>query len=205
MALASTAESFLEEFNRAADTLPSSSWAVPRSGCRLSTSEPPVGNGGTGLADGANAVSWLTAGRWRTARPGRRTGHETHRSDDKRTALALAVTLVMAGAGSARAQDARNLTVEQVAFDAVQAPVGAPAANPLHVSAWVDHPDNTYAYGERLRLFVQTNKDAYVTVLNVGPDGGTTMLFPNRSVRTTGYGRTRLPRFPIRRCRQASR
>ena len=99
---------------------------------------------------------------------------------DKRTALALAVTLVVAGAGSTQAQDARNLTVEQVAFDVVQAPVGAPTANPLNVSAWVDHPDNTYAYGERVRLFVQTNKDAYVTVLNVGPDGATTMLFPNR-------------------------
>ena len=100
--------------------------------------------------------------------------------NDKRTALALAVTLVVVGAGNARAQDARNLTVEQVAFDVVQAPVGAPTTNPLHVSAWVDHPNNTYAYGERVRLFVQTNKDAYVTVLNVGPDGATTMLFPNR-------------------------
>ena len=27
---------------------------------------------------------------------------------------------------------------------------------------------------------MQTNKDAYVTVLNVGPDGSTTVLFPNR-------------------------
>ena len=100
--------------------------------------------------------------------------------NDKGAALALAVTLVAVGAASAPAQDARNLTVEQVAFDVVQAPVGAATANPLHVSAWVDHPDNTYAYGERVRLFVQTNKDAYVTVLNVGPDGATTMLFPNR-------------------------
>ena len=98
----------------------------------------------------------------------------------KRIALALAATLVVAGAGSALAQDARNLTVEQVAFDVVQTPPGAPTTNPLHVSAWVDHPDNTYAYGERVRVFVQTNKDAYVTVLNVGPDGATTMLFPNR-------------------------
>ena len=95
-------------------------------------------------------------------------------------ALALAVTLVVAIAGSAPAQDARNLTVEQAAFDIVQAPAGAPTANPLQVTAWVDHPDNTYAYGQRVRLYVQTNKDAYVTVLNVDPSGATTVLFPSR-------------------------
>ena len=99
---------------------------------------------------------------------------------DGRRASVLATTLVVAVAGGALAQDARNLTVEQVAFDVVQAPSGPPTANPLHVTAWVDHPDNTYAYGDRVRLFVQTNKDAYVTVLNVGPDGATTLLFPNR-------------------------
>ena len=100
--------------------------------------------------------------------------------NDGRASLALAVTLIVAVAGSAAAQDARNLTVEQVAFDVVQAPAAAPMTNSLNVSAWVDHRDNTYAYGERVRLFVQTNKDAYVTVLNVGPDGATTMLFPHR-------------------------
>jgi hypothetical protein len=100
--------------------------------------------------------------------------------DQERRALMLAATLVVAVAGGALAQDARNLTVEQVAFDVVQAPAGSPTTNPLHVTAWVDHPDNTYADGERVRLFVQTNKDAYVTVLNVDPDGTTTMLFPNR-------------------------
>ena len=94
--------------------------------------------------------------------------------------LVLAATLAAATAGGAQAQDARNLTVEQTAFDTVQAPAASAAANPLGVVAWVDHPDNTYGYGERVRLFVQTNKDAYVTVLNVGPDGATTVLFPNR-------------------------
>lgn len=93
-------------------------------------------------------------------------------------ALALAATLM--AAGSAHGQDARNLTVEQTAFDAVQAPAPPAAGNPLGVVAWVDHPDNTYGYGERVRLFVQTNKDAYVTMLNVGSDGAATVLFPNR-------------------------
>ena len=93
---------------------------------------------------------------------------------------ALVLSAVLSAAGGAQAQDARNLTVEQTAFDAVQAPAVPSAANPLGVVAWVDHPDNTYGYGERVRLFVQTNKDAYVTVLNVGPDGAATVLFPNR-------------------------
>lgn len=81
---------------------------------------------------------------------------------------------------AAAAQDARLLTVEQAAVSAVAAPAAQSAGNPLGVVAWVDHPDNTYAAGERVRLFVQTNKDAYLTVLNVAPDGATTVLFPNR-------------------------
>lgn len=93
-------------------------------------------------------------------------------------ACALVAAAVLPGA--AAAQDERLLTVEQTAVSAVAAPAGAPAGNPLGVVAWVDHPDNTYAAGERVRLFVQTNKDAYLTVLNVAPDGATTVLFPNR-------------------------
>ncbi len=95
-------------------------------------------------------------------------------------ALVAAAAAVLPAA--AAAQDERLLTVEQTAVSAVAAPApaGAPAGNPLGVVAWVDHPDNTYAAGERVRLFVQTNKDAYLTVLNVAPDGATTVLFPNR-------------------------
>ena len=46
--------------------------------------------------------------------------------------------------------------------------------------AWVDRPDYTYARSEDVQMFVETNKDAYVTVLNVDPAGETTVLFPNR-------------------------
>ena len=95
-------------------------------------------------------------------------------------ALAIAAALIGASAADALAQEDRVLTVEQTAIQAVQAPPPPAAANPLGVVAWVDHADNTYAHGEQVRLFVQTNKDAYVTVLNVGPDGSTTVLFPNR-------------------------
>ena len=92
----------------------------------------------------------------------------------------LVLTAALAAGNAAWAQEERVLTVEQTAIQAVQAPSPPAASNPLDVVAWVDHATNTYAQGEQVRVFVQTNKDAYVTVLNVGPDGSTTVLFPNR-------------------------
>ncbi len=93
---------------------------------------------------------------------------------------ALAAGLGSLAPGAAASDDpaARDLTVEQTAVFSVQAP-GAPSAERLDVVAWVDKADNTYAVGEKVRLFVQTNRDAYLTVLNVGPSGNTTVLFPN--------------------------
>ena len=98
---------------------------------------------------------------------------------------ALAVALAAGGlvAPAALADAARDLTVEQTAIYTVQASTAAAPAGALSVVAWVDHADNTYAVGEAVRLFVRSNKDAYVTVLNVGPSGNTTMLFPNAAQR----------------------
>lgn len=91
----------------------------------------------------------------------------------------LGSSLAPAAAGDDPA--ARDLTVEQsVVFDVeAPAPGGAPAAERLDVVAWVDRNDNTYALGEKVSLFVKTNRDAYVSVFNVGPSGQTTVLFPN--------------------------
>ena len=93
-------------------------------------------------------------------------------------ALAIALASLAPAALTADDPAARDLTVEQTAVFSVQAPAAA-SADPLTVVAWVDRADNTYAVGERVRLFVQTNRDAYLTVLNVGPSGNTTVLFPN--------------------------
>ena len=92
-----------------------------------------------------------------------------------RCALLAAGCAALASASQAQgpASDARDLTVEQAAVHAVEAP------DSLGVTAWVDHADNTYALGERVRLFVKASKDAWITVLNVGPSGRTTVLFPN--------------------------
>ena len=97
---------------------------------------------------------------------------------------ALASVFVAGGAVPPLAADdtARDLTVEQTAIFTVQAPAptAAVSSGALRVVAWVDHADNTYAVGEAVGLFVRSNKDAYLTVLNVGPSGNTTLLYPER-------------------------
>ena len=105
----------------------------------------------------------------------------------------LAVLIATIGfAGSATLADAqtdpvaRDLSVEQTAVYTVQAPApSATVPDQLSVVAWVDREDNTYALGENVRLFVQTNRDAYLTVLNVGASGNTTVLFPNAGQQDT--------------------
>ena len=90
-----------------------------------------------------------------------------------------ALLVAFAGSAAAQAPEERQLTIQQTGILGVQAQP-ATQVNPLRITAWVDHQDNTYAFGEQVQLFVQTNKDAYVTVLNVDPRGTTTVLFPNR-------------------------
>lgn len=98
--------------------------------------------------------------------------------------IILSVTGIPVGTPAQQADEgplARSLTVEQKAVYAVVPPqrVETVADDGLEVLAWVDRPDYTYASGEDVHVFVATNKDAYVTVLNVDPAGQTTVLFPN--------------------------
>ena len=95
---------------------------------------------------------------------------------------AVTMSVVVLSGGFAGAQEAdhplsRTLSVEQTAVYDVKPP--ALAQGDLDVVAWVDRGDYTYASGEDVKLFVETSKDAYVTVLNVDPVGETTILFPN--------------------------
>lgn len=106
----------------------------------------------------------------------------------RRSAAApMAVLLALTHTATAAAQDEapdqwqRQLSIQQTGIHGVAAPPPAPATvDPLRVTAWVDHENNTYAVGEAVQLYVRANKDAYVTVLNVGPTGETTILFPNQ-------------------------
>ena len=91
--------------------------------------------------------------------------------------LAILLGLTLMNTGELRAEDSilRDLSVEQAtAFQA-----GTPAPGSLRVSTWVDRHDLTYARGDAVRIFVKTNEDAYVTIVNVGPSGKVTQLFPN--------------------------
>ncbi len=115
------------------------------------------------------------------------------------SALLAAGCLVLAPAVQAADEDpaARDLSVEQTAVYTVQAPAPAAAApDPLGVVAWVDHADNTYAVGEQVRLFVKASKDAYLTVLNVGASGRTTVLFPNAHQPETRVAANRVVEVP---------
>ena len=91
-------------------------------------------------------------------------------------ATVLPLLLPLAAAAPARAEDlGRDLTVEQsTAANAVVSQSGG-----LKVSLNSDRPDATYAKGETARLFLSANESAYVTVLNIGPAGQVTQLFPN--------------------------
>ena len=96
----------------------------------------------------------------------------------------LALSVVLPGGGAILAGEqsvARTLSVEQTTIKDVAPPASSrpSGADSLEVVAWVDRPDSTYARGERVRMFVQTTRDAYVTVLNVDPAGVTTVLLPN--------------------------
>ena len=111
-------------------------------------------------------------------------------------AFAAALAAGALGSSQALADAARDLTVEQTAIYTVQASTPTAPANALSVVAWVDHADNTYAVGEAVRLFVRSNKDAYLTVLNVGPSGNTTMLFPNAAQRDARVGAHQVVEIP---------
>ncbi|MBV9826160.1 MAG: DUF4384 domain-containing protein [Alphaproteobacteria bacterium] len=48
------------------------------------------------------------------------------------------------------------------------------------VTGHLDHPDGRYRIGEPIGLTVQVSKPASVAVLEVLPNGATTLIFPNR-------------------------
>ena len=95
----------------------------------------------------------------------------------------LAIGLALASVAlPSHAETARDLglTVTQATVYDMSAPARPQTGRALNVTAWVDHENNTYHTGEAVRLFVKTNKDSYITVINVGPTGNTTVLFPNQ-------------------------
>ena len=68
----------------------------------------------------------------------------------------------------------------------VQKPVydWAPAVAKYRVSTWVDKPLGIYRIGDEVRIGVRSNLPGYVTIVNIGTTGKTTVLFPNAIHRT---------------------
>src|SRR5579863_6777452 len=89
--------------------------------------------------------------------------------------LTVALSLLSAAAAAQDAQ-LRDLTVEQAAT----AQLSAPRPGSLNVMVVADRGDATYAVGETVRLTLTANEDAFVTVLDIGPTGQVTQLFPNK-------------------------
>lgn len=101
--------------------------------------------------------------------------NKTHRS---RIAMALLLgsCLVPAHAELTQAPgDNKDLSLAQRPLAEL-----TPPRNNLKVSAWVDHPDNRYRPGDKLKLSFQSNQDAYITVLDIGTSGKVHILFPNQ-------------------------
>jgi hypothetical protein len=83
-----------------------------------------------------------------------------------------------------RTQDAAALAEQAAQRSLTLGQHGAAAAGTarpgsLRVTTRFDRPDLTYRKGDTVRLTVETNEDAYVTVVGVGPSGRTVQLFPN--------------------------
>jgi hypothetical protein len=89
--------------------------------------------------------------------------------------LALATVPLLATSAIAQDVQLKDLTVEQASV----AQVGTQRPGSLWVSLAADRADWTYGIGETVGLLLTTNEDAYVTVLDIGPTGRVTQLFPN--------------------------
>lgn len=55
----------------------------------------------------------------------------------------------------------------------------AASANPP-VSIWVNHKNNTYAFGDQIVISAKAKSDGYLTIIDVGTSGKIRQLFPNK-------------------------
>ena len=54
----------------------------------------------------------------------------------------------------------------------------------LKVSAWVDRKNATYRLGDTVIFYIKANKDAYITLFDIGTTGKAHVIFPNKFQRT---------------------
>lgn len=87
--------------------------------------------------------------------------------------------------GDAEEALARDLTIDQrPVYQYVQQQQAAQAQRPqqlrVPVAAWTDRTDATFRIGEPVTVNVRPQRDAHITVLNIGSSGRATVLFPNQ-------------------------
>jgi hypothetical protein len=100
--------------------------------------------------------------------------------------LAAGGWLALLGAAMAQSSSeeefARDLTIQQrpvYQFVQQQQAAQRPEQSQVPVTAWTDRPDAIYRIGEPVTISVRPDRDAHITVLNIGTSGRTTVLFPN--------------------------
>ena len=90
-----------------------------------------------------------------------------------------------------RAEETNDLTIDQKYVAQFAVP-----ASDLKVTTWVDHKDDTYRVGDTLKLFVKTNLDAFITVVDVGTSGKVVVLFPNKHASDNRIGADKVLEIP---------
>ena len=63
-------------------------------------------------------------------------------------------------------------------FSAASLPAAAPDPNRLIAELWTEK--SSYKLGDKIRFQFRTNRDAYVTLINVSTSGGMSIIFPNQ-------------------------
>ncbi len=110
------------------------------------------------------------------------------------TSLVLA-TAILGGTAGAETDEAlrKDLAV-------VQRPIAdvTPPPSDIRVTAWVNHDDNIYQVGDDVTLFVRVNREAYVTIIDVGTSGKVHVIFPNRFQRNNRVRANQTIRIPGR-------
>ena len=85
------------------------------------------------------------------------------------------LSILLSYAAFAQEPALRDLSVEQT----TAAQIVAPHPGALSTTVFADRADATYAVGETVKLTLNAAQDSYVTVLDIGPTGRVTQLFPN--------------------------
>lgn len=74
-------------------------------------------------------------------------------------------------------EQTKDIQVIQQTFQAIQNP--APSDD-FKLSVWVDRENNTYNVGEAVTFFFKSNRDCYISLINIGTSGKVTLIYPNQ-------------------------